>query len=117
MLGAGLALFVATAVVGLTGSIGTLALLVSTLVPLIFLPTLLPFLVLAAQRQTPKAAIAIVAAPLVLGWAYVIYVDSRPYVGGGASMAVMLGWAACALSTLFALLALLATPLLKQRRA
>ena len=100
------------AVIVFAGFYYNLALLVLGQVPLIFLPTLLPFLVLAARSPVSPVAVALVAAPLVLGWAYVIYVESQPYAGGGASMAVLMGWAACFVSTL---LAALVAPLLTTR--
>lgn len=116
LLGAGFAFVATIAVIALAGYYSTLSLLVSSQLPLIFLPTLVPFLVVAAQRLTSKAALAVVAAPMALGWAAVIVIDSRPYTGGGASMAVLLGWAACAVSVLLAGVALIVAPIVAQRR-
>ncbi|WP_426265900.1 hypothetical protein [Sphingomonas sp. LHG3443-2] len=112
-LGAGFALVVTIAVIVLAGLYDNLALLVLGQVPLIFLPTFLPFRVLAARNAVSTLAVAVIAAPLVMGWGYVIYVERQPYAGGGASMAVLLGWAACLVSTL---LAMLVTLLLTNRR-
>lgn len=72
-------------------------------------PTFLPFLFLAARRRTGWLAWAAVAAPLVAGWSYVVYVDTRPYAGGGASFAALLGWLACLLALAVALLIVLAS--------
>jgi len=37
----------------------------------------------------------VIAAVLIAGWSYVVYVDTRPYEGGGASFALLFGWLTC----------------------
>ena len=67
----------------------------------IFCPAMLPFLVLlgASRRKIPAVTCA---ALLVLGWVYVVYVDTRQYEGGGASFAILFGWAASVASAILA---------------
>lgn len=58
-------------------------------------PTIVPLMPL--PRDGPAMVPGWVAVALLMsaGWAYVIYIDTQPYTGGGASFALLLGWFTC----------------------
>ena len=58
-------------------------------------PTLAPFLAAPKSGVVGISTWAVIAALLITGWSYVAYIDSRPYQGGGASLAPLLGWFTC----------------------
>lgn len=68
------------------------------------LPSYAPFAVLALARVRSAWANLLIADVILLGWWRVVYIDTRPYEGGGASFAILVGWAACALALVSAAL-------------
>ena len=66
-------------------------------------PTLGAFLPLPKLGRAAVIAWLVIAALLIAGWGYVVYVDTRPYKGGGASLALLFGWFTCMIATLLAL--------------
>lgn len=68
------------------------------------LPSYAPFVVLALARVRNAWATLLIAGIILLGWSRVVYIDTRPYEGGGASFAILVGWAACALALVLAAL-------------
>ena len=58
-----------------------------------------------------------VATLLVAAWGYVVFVDTRPDQGGGATFAVFIGWFGCALASAIAIIANLIRPNLRADRA
>ena len=67
-------------------------------------PTVVPFLVLPKEGFVGFASWLFIACLLVVGWSYVAYVDTRPYIGGGASFATLFGWFACFVALVLAAL-------------
>jgi len=65
-------------------------------------PTLVPLLILPRTGKPALAAWIFIAVLLVGGWSYVVYVDTRPYTGGGASFAWLIGWFACFVALILA---------------
>src|SRR3546814_14297575 len=74
--------------------------------PLLPYPTLFrsPFAFLGAALVRNGLITLVVALMVVGGWARVVYIDTRPYEGGGATFSFLLGWAACTLAFLMAVL-------------
>src|SRR3546814_18510745 len=71
---------------------------------MIALPTFAPFAFLGAALVRNGWITLVVALMVVGGWARVVYIDTRPYEGGGATFSFLLGWAACTLAFLLAVL-------------
>src|SRR3546814_9616808 len=71
---------------------------------MIALPTFSPFAFLGAALVRNGWITLVVALMVVGGWARVVYIDTRPYEGGGATFSFLLGWAACTLAFLMAVL-------------
>lgn len=63
-------------------------------------PTFLPLALLSRRGSFVKVSRVAVALFITAGWAFVVYVDTRPYTGGGASFALLFGWFGCAIATL-----------------
>jgi hypothetical protein len=68
------------------------------------LPSYAPFAILALARLKSAWATLPIAGIILFGWARVVYIDTRPYEGGGASFAILVGWAACVLAMVLAVL-------------
>ena len=67
------------------------------------LPIFVPLALLSGTTGGGRAlGILIVGAILAAGWGYVAYLDTRPYVGGGASLALLAGWTASVVAALVA---------------
>jgi hypothetical protein len=67
-------------------------------------PTAVPLIVLPNRGRIAAAGWLGIAPLLICAWSYVVYVDTRPYQGGGASFAVLIGWFACFIATGIAVL-------------
>lgn len=79
-------------------------------------PSFLPFSALASGKDPPRWMLAVVTAVIAAGWALVVYEDTRPYTGGGASMAVLFGWMTCIVAVLLALLLVGVNGAIRRRR-
>jgi hypothetical protein len=99
-------LLVAATVIVLGGYYESPTLLLMQIV-LIAGPTFLPFLALPKEGRFVVACWVLIAAMLMAGWSYVVYVDTRPYTGGGASFAVLFGWFTCLVAVMIAVILLL----------
>ena len=107
--------FLAAAVIALGGYYEGPGLLIAQ-VAFIVGPSLAPFLVLPKQGRLKLGAWIFIALLLTAGWSYVIYVDTRPYSGGGASFAVLFGWFTCFVAFILALLVSIFQPRFGGRR-
>lgn len=58
-------------------------------------PTFVPLAILSRRGAGLTASRVALALFITAGWAYVVYVDTRPYTGGGASFALLVGWFTC----------------------
>ena len=67
-------------------------------------PTVLPLLILSGPGRLALLGWLLAACLLAVGWSYVIYIDTRPYEGGGASFALLAGWFTCFVAFAFAAL-------------
>lgn len=65
-------------------------------------PTFVPLALLSRRGAFMKVSRIAIALLISAGWAFVVYVDTRPYTGGGASFALLFGWFGCAIATLAA---------------
>ena len=100
---AGFSLALAVTVIAAAGYYERPSLLPAQLL-LIAVPSLLPLALLSMAKHHRLVWIACVA--LIAGsWSYVVYVDTRPYTGGGASLACVIGWMGCAMALVFAAIA------------
>lgn len=63
-------------------------------------PVMVPFVPLAWAGHWRRIGTVVAGAMVALGWAYVGYADTRPDTGGGASLAMVVGWAASAVALL-----------------
>ena len=102
-IGWGYALAVSTLVILLAGYYQSGALVEQ--VALIAIPTFAPFLILALFGRCNRPVLLTVAAVVGLGWIFTVYVDTRPYTGGGASFAVFFGWLSSLIACAVALVA------------
>ena len=67
------------------------------------LPIFVPFALLSGTTGGIRAlGIVVVGAILAAGWGYVAYLDTRPYGGGGASLALLSGWTTSVIAALIA---------------
>lgn len=64
--------------------------------------TFAPFLFLPQRGRFAVRGWFLVAIIVTAGWSLVVYADTRPYEGGGASMAGILGMFACFVAGLIA---------------
>lgn len=95
------AILVAVTVVIVAGYYESPLLLIFQLL-LIAGPTYVAFLPLPKVGQRKVIYWLVIAALLIAGWGYVVYVDTRPYQGGGASFALLFGWFTCVVGTVLA---------------
>jgi hypothetical protein len=58
-------------------------------------PTLAAFMVLPKSGILGIIGWIVIASLVTAGWAHVAYIDTRPYTGGGASLAPLFGWFTC----------------------
>ena len=90
----GFSLTLAAIVIAVAGYYESAGLLVGQLL-FVAGPTVVPFLVLPKRGIVGLGGWLFTAVLLVAGWSYVVYVDTRPYTGGGASFALLFGWFTC----------------------
>ena len=95
------ALLLTTAVIVLAGYYESLGLL---LMQILFIagPTAVPLLILPKRGWIALVSWLVIASLMTVGWSYVVYIDTRPYQGGGATFAVLLGWFTCLVAFLVA---------------
>ena len=98
---AAFAFLLAVTVIVMAGYYESPLLLIAQLL-LIAGPTFAAFLPLPRVGQTAIVSWLVIAAVLIAGWGYVVYIDTRPYQGGGASFALLFGWFTCVIGTLLA---------------
>ena len=95
------ALLTAAAVILLAGYYETPGLLIAQ-IAFIAAPTFIPLALLRKGGRVMTASWIGVALMMSAGWGYVVYLDTRPYTGGGASFAMLVGWAACCVAGVIA---------------
>ena len=95
------ALLTAAAVIAGAGYYESLGLLIMQIV-FIAGPTFVPLAILSRRGAVLTASRVALALFITAGWAYVVYVDTRPYTGGGASFALLLGWFTCFIAGIIA---------------
>ena len=101
MASATFAILVAVAVIIMAGYYESPQLLIFQLV-MIAGPTFAAFLPLPKVVRTAVIYWLAIAALLIAGWGYVVYIDTRPYLGGGASFALLFGWFTCVIGIVLA---------------
>ena len=92
---------VAVTVIALAGYYESPSLLIGQLI-LLAGPTFTAFLPLPKVGRTAVISWLVISALLIAGWGYVVYIDTRPYQGGGASFALLFGWFTCVIGTVLA---------------
>lgn len=97
--GAIYALVLSAVVIALAGYYDGLGLLPTQIV-YIAGSSYVPFFAFARLRRTGLIEWLFVGIALAITWGYVIYLDTRPYEGGGATMNPILGWFSSALISL-----------------
>ena len=80
-------------------------------------PTFLPLALLPKCGWSALVGWAALALLMLGGWGYVVYLDTRPYAGGGASFAVLFGWFTCFIAGVIAGVISLLSALLDARRS
>lgn len=65
-------------------------------------PTFVPLALLSRRGSVLTASRVALALFITAGWAYVVYVDTRLYTGGGASFALLIGWFTCFIAVIIA---------------
>ena len=98
---AAVALFTAAAVV-ILGSYYESPLLLVFQIALIAGPTFIPLALLPRGGAGMAAYWVALALIMLVGWGYVVHLDTRPYIGGGASFAMLFGWFTCFVAGLIA---------------
>jgi hypothetical protein len=83
----------------------------------IALPAFAPFAFLGAAKVRSGWVTAVVASMVIGGWARVVWIDTRPCDGGGATMALLVGWAACTLAFLMAAVLAIVWDAQRERRS
>jgi FtsH-binding integral membrane protein len=107
------ALATAAVVIAVAGYYESAGLLVSQ-IALIAGPTLVPFLILCGRPS--QANWAVLALLTAAGWVWTVYIDTRPYEGGGASFAVFFGWFGCLVASVVAIVTRLAARVRERRK-
>ena len=95
------AVLTATAVIASAGYYETPSLLFMQIV-FIAVPTFVPLALLSRRGSVVTASRVALALFITAGWAYVVYLDTRPYTGGGASFALLIGWFTCFIAGIIA---------------
>jgi hypothetical protein len=77
-------------------------LLLALQIALIAGPTFLPLALLPRGGPAIATSWVVLSLIMLMGWGYVVHVDTRPYTGGGASFAILFGWFACFIAGILA---------------